>query len=981
MTLLRRFWPVVAVRARSQWPWAATLALPVVLTVVWFRFGNMVYFVDSFYPFSPLRNLFEFSASWASYNGLGTVNVTNFPLLPIVVFELVVRGLGAPAPLGQAVLFFAVLATGAAFMFLLVRDISFLAPRSAELAGVFAAGFYVLNPVFLELYWYLNFPGAAGVLAGLPAFAYFAERAARASAERRPIARPLLGIAVSSVVLSTSEVPYIGGAALVAGAILGWHLLRGGLSWPVLSRRASLVGTIVAVAFAANLFWIVPELLAIPYTTGVNAYGPSMDLGILTGNSAGASPLNVLTGRYFPISNGFAPWGSWYSQNAVLADLLPCIIVLVTFAPLLARRTGAGSIRYPGLLLVLAAVDLALVGLLMGSNPLSPASRTYLGLFYLNGTLQAFLRGPYLTFGAAYAFSSAALFGVGAATVVRWAARPMPRPTGRWAAVRPLVLRGRWRGVTVAVACAAVVLGYGWPFWTGAAVDQLTYPATPVVPPPLFAVSQYLSTHVGAGAAVVYPGTDGLTAGNWSRGYVGPSILEFSTGVPTYQYIYPPIGEVQGWELPMGFALPSLNSTLPVANLLRGLGAGYVVLDGSSGFYPITSWANLSNENWSLRHSPDIAPVAQIGPYSVFQVSDPVPRIYAPVNTERQTAALVPMESIARAYAMTAKNNTDLSQSGLFTSSATVSNITNSSFHVTAYWPSQAQRAKSGTGIHYPGWPEVVNAGALDIRTGETPLLFVNLTTQGNVTPIVAVAGTPVLQVFANDYPRTVQQFFSADTAEVATAASGSNWTFVFDLATTTGATRLRDGVLRHVLIELQPQGNYSGFLNATVQIALGAPTLLTPEFDPARSILVPDGLGGPGPDAIPGLVRPSLTFTETNAASYSVHATNATGRFIVVLTEGYDANWGFASASSEVHATHFEADGFANAWLVDSSRSTIGFNLSFALQVAVLPSAVISVASISLLFAASVSPQVRSVPRGLLVLLRRTRSRSRVGP
>lgn len=964
---------------QRRWPWAAALALPLLLAAVWFRFGNMVYFVDSFYPFSPLRNAFELSASWASYNGLGTVNVTNFPLLPVVVFELAVRGLGAPVPLAQAVLFFAVLATGAVFMFLFVRDVGFLAPRSAELAGLFAAGFYVLNPVFLELYWYLNFPGAAGVLAGLPAFAYFAERTARASAARRSIAPGLLGVAVASIVVSTSEVPYIGGAALVAIALLAWHLVHTGVPRPTLARRASVVGSIVATAVAANVFWILPELLAIPYTVGGSAYPPGRDLQILTGNSAAATPLNVLTGRYFPISNGWAAWAPLYAQNWVLADLLPCAIVLVSFAPFLLRRTGEGTLRYPGLLLVLAGTDLLLVGLLMGSNPLSPASRTYFGLYGLNGTLQAFLRGPYLSFGAAYAFSSSALFGVGGATVVRWAARPVPSSVGRWSPLRRWVPRGRWRGVAAAVACAAVVVGYGWPFWTGAVVYQLDYPATPVVPPALYTVSQYLAAHVGAGSAVVYPGTDGLTAANWSRGFVGPPILEFSSGVPTYQYLYPPLGEVQSWEIPMGFALPSLNTTLPFANLLRSLGADYVVLDGASGFYPITSWANLTNENWSLRHSPGITPAAQIGAYSVFGVSDPVPRIFAPIGTEHQTEALVPMESIARAYAATAQNNTDLSQSGLFTSSATITNITNTSFHVTSYWPSQAQRARSGTGIHYPGWPEVVNAAALQIRTGETPLLFVNLSTEGNLTPIVAVAGAPVLRVFENDYPATIQQFFSADTAEAGADPGGSNWTFVFDLATTTGATHLKDGILRHVMIELQPQGNYSGYLNATVQLSLGAPSLLTPGFDPSRTILVPDTVGGPGPEAIPRLIEPRLSYSESNAASYTVEASNATGQFVIVLDEGYDPNWGFTTSGAGARATHFEADGFANAWLVDSPSSDLTFTLSFALQAVVLPSAVISVGALGLLVAAAVAPAVGSAPRSLLARVRRRLRRDRV--
>ncbi|MCI4318996.1 MAG: hypothetical protein L3K23_02545 [Thermoplasmata archaeon] len=964
-------------RVRARWPEIFLALVPVAVIGAWFRQGNFVYFIDNYFPFNPPADLGQFGYAWSDYNGVGTLNVTNFPLIPLIlVVGLFHNVLLLPLWFSQALLYYSILGAGALFMFWLVRRISFVDGPTATFAGLSASLFYLFNPVFLDLYWYLNFPGAAGLFVGLPALLYFLVRGFQAARTDRLDRGAILGAGLASVFAATSEVPYIASAVLVAVPFLAYFLLSRSPSRVAARRRLAFLALSAAAIATLNLFWWLPELLVTSYASGPGSYSTGYDLAILTGNSALASPWSTLTLTYFPLSNSFALWHPLYSEAGLSSVLLPAAAAAIAFASALWVRSRPSPLRHGSLVLGLLAGWLFTAALLMGNNPSNPLRDVYLAAFNSSLLAQAFLRGPYLTWGAGMAVFSSVTFGVGAGGLALFLRRHVV-PSGRadlTLANVPTSASRRWRvrswtppaSVPMAFVVLALVAGEGWPYWSGATVRALDEPATPVFPPATYDLAGFLSANQGLNTSFVYPATNNLVADSWpGGGYVGPPFLGFMTGRPTIQYVGPPIGTRPNDVLSLAAALPPNNASGEYSRLYALIGVHYVVLDTYSVANPIASWANLSTTSWSLQHQSGLTRVGTIGGYQVYSTTARNPILYRAdqVLTGNQTVG--PGFVLGRNYSRSAANNTDESTAGFFTSSAAIVNASPRAFTITEYWPSLVEREQHGTGFHYPGWPEIVNSVPIDLRVGNFPYLTLDLNLSGNATPIVAFSSVPVLKVLPNDPDRTLQQFFSAPIVSSTHDTGPGQYRIVYDLASPATLAAIPDGVVRHILIQLQPGNGYAGYINGTVRLTAGSSTFALPTFHPVGTALIPDGVRS----SVRRLSASTVSFHRIDPTHFHVDVAGNNGSTLLVFLQEYDPHWTLTVSGGGVSAFHFVADDFANGWLLNSSRSEFSMELAFSLQGLVPASQVVSVGSLAALVAVVARPWRPGVVRRLRAL------------
>lgn len=929
----------LATRLRANLPVLGLIAVSGAIAGVWFSRGNFVFFIDNFFPFNPPRDIGLYSSAWSDYNGVGTINITNYPLLPIILVVWVFHdGLLLPLWASQAALFTLVMSVGASFMLLFVRELSFDEEPERTVAGLTAAVFYLFNPVFLDLYWYLNFPGAAGLFAGIPMMAYFALRGARAAQEGRTDPRALLGLAIGSVIASSSEVPYVVSGALIMLALYGALIVRTYRDRAGLRRTFKFSGVSALVLLGANAYWMVPELLITSYVSGPNAYSAAVDTSILTGNSALATFGNVVSLRYFPISNSFATWTAAYAAPTPTIAFAVAAMLALMFIGAISAWPRLRQLRYPGVILAFAGVFALLTVLLMGNNPSNPLAGLYLDVFNSSLVLQAFLRGPYLTWGNAYAFVVSVLAGVGTGSAVRYltrSKRPLPllsTPDLSWLhRFRP---RRVSSGVVIAVALAAA-LTLGWPFWTGAAVSELNQPATPVFPGATYDLANYLAASGTNGTDLVFPPSPSLVAENFSGGgYLGPPYLGSISGQPTIQYVGPPLGSDPDYLLPLASVLPSLNATTSYAHLFELLGVRHVVVDGYAVPNSYASWSDPTPMIDSLADQANISLAHTFGNYSVFDVAGANPRVYAADTTLPTSGTIEPAFSVNLNYSSSAANNTDESSMGYFTTSASVANASPSSFGIVEFWPNLYSREHNGTGFHYPGWPEVVNTAPLGIHVGDFPFLTVSIRiTTGSTQPIVSLASVPRLVVYPNDFDRTIRQFFSAPLVNSTFDAGNDTYRMTFDLASSQTLNHLPGGLLQHIMIQLQPGNGYAGYINGTVSLTFDRYSLTNPAFVPARSAVVPDNISREDAAPLATLSRPAVGFTEVDPSTYDVHLSELRGSTLLVLLQEFDPHWTLSSSDATLTASHFLVDGFANGWLIASHDPNVTLELRFSYE------------------------------------------------
>lgn len=929
---------------RSQWPLIILLLTTSLVIVNWFTRGNYVFFIDSYFPFAPSKNISQMFGAWTDYNGVGTLNVSSLPLVPYIFIIFVLNSVfQIPLQISEATVFVGVALLGTLGMYLLVQELSFIDAKLSRLAAFGAAIMYIASPVNLLLYWYLNFPGDAGIIAVAPLVTFFLLRGVRRSTTTSFDLSSLAAVGIMSLILGTATVPYVVSSAIIVALAVTTAVPR--LLKARRSRRLrsplTFVSLALATLFGVNAYWLVPDGSAIHYITGPNAYDSVTDLLDLQMNSRLASPFSVATLQYFPAFNQWANWAQAYQHSFELSVLLPTLVGGIIVLALLAPKRGRASLRDPTFILGLSVVYLVSVMLISGNNVNSPFANVYVTIFQSYVILAPFLRGPYLSFGPALAFCSAILFGVGLGVLSQWISRvigglsrqrpltPMARSS---VAAAPNDKRVVLYIVTTGLIGALIVSTYAAPFWNGAVVTDLKYPATPIIPESVFSVAGIINSASIGGPTIVFPASTGYTLENWSSPYLGPPVLPFSGG-SVLENVIPPLGAFTNYIVPMAFTLPTYNHSLRYGQILQLLGMKYAVVDNAAGFNQLTIPSNISAIKWTLNHTSAVSYWKEVGQYSIYKVGHAAARVYAPAFIESDNLSLGKRLNISSMYAVTASNTTDLSAQGLWTSTASICHFSNSSFDICAYWPNATVRNTRGTGFHYPGWAEVTNLAPLNVSVGQYPLIYIWVrTVSSQVNPQIWFSGSSKLREYTGNisqYNRTMSQFVLPSPIQVLSYSGGS--LFVYNLAGGSGTSELSNGVLNHVMIELQPVGNYSGSLNATVSIALGVPAFLDPGFNGSSSALVGNAYLAVAKEAVVS-PPPRLTYDEISPSTYIVHASGSTTQFVVVLEQTFDEGWQIQLPRGAT-AVHFVANDFANGWIVRSNVSVPEFTLTFGLQ------------------------------------------------
>ena len=963
-------------RCCSQWPLLILLFTFSIVVVNWFIRGNYILFIDSYFPFAPSKNITQMFGAWSDYNGVGTLNVSSLPIVPYIFTIFLLNSVfQIPLPISEEAVFVGIVLIGTLGMYCLVQEFSFADARLSRVAAFGAAAMYIASPVNLLLYWYLNFPGDAGIIAAAPAIIFFFLRGVRRSAAKGFDSTSLVAVGTLSLVLGTAAVPYVASSAVIIALALTTAIPK--LVKARRSRRLKdplvFVSLALATILGVNAYWLVPNGSAIHYVTGPNAYNSATDLLDLSLNSRLANLSSVATLQYFPAFNQWANWAQAYQHSLELSVLLPTLVGGIIVFALLAPKRGTASLRDPTFTLGLSVVYLALVILISGNNVHSPFANVYMAIFQNYLLLDPFLRGPYLSFGPAFALCTAILFGVGLGVLSQWMAsaigalprRYHPKPMIKGSVVSGHLNRGGVLSVaTIGVVGVLLVSMYSAPLLDGAAVTDLKYPATPIVPKAVSSVANLISSPSSGGPTIVFPESTGYTLENWTSPYLGPPILPFSGG-SVLENVIPPLGALTNYIVPMAFTLPTYNHSLEYGHILQLLGMKYAVVDNSAGFDRLTIRSNISEIKWTLNHTSAVRYWKEVGQYTIFQVDNAAPRVYAPSLVQSDNLSSGRRLNISSIYAASASNSTDLSAQGLWTSTATICQFASWSFNVCANWPNATVRNTRGTGFHYPGWAEVTNLAPLNVSLGQYPLAYIWVrTVSSQVNPQIWFSGSAELREYTGNisqYNRTMAQF--AEPSPVQTIPYSGGTLFVYNLAGGSGTSELIGGTLNHIMIELQPLGNYSGTLNASVSIALGAPAFLNPGFNGSSSALVGDAYLASAKAATVA-PPPRLAYVENSPSSYIVHVSGSATHFVVILEQTYDAGWQIQLPSGAT-AVHFVANDFANGWIVKSNAPVSKFTLTFGLQRFVTIGAAVSIAVFGgMLFAAIVQRRSRVTHR-----------------
>jgi hypothetical protein len=926
--------------ARTEWPGLLVSIGSGAAVLLWFARGNLVLFIDGFLPFYPIDNLGQLAGAWSDYNGIGTLNVTNIPLTPVIAtFAALSSGFGLPLNVVQGLIFGAVEVIAASFMYGFVRRCTFNDPTTARIAAVSAASFYAANPVFLVLYWYLNFPGSAGIFAAAPAIAYFLQRGLKRADSGSFDLVSLLALAVFSIIAAVSGVPYVlSSAIIVAVLIIALLPLSNVVSKAHRKLRLWFILAFGLVVALANAFWLLPEMASVGYVGALATYGPSAASADLAYNSSSASPFAIATYQYFPAWNHWGLWASIYTTSVVFDVLLPSLILGVIAAALLAAKTPNQAYSNSFFPLLCALVFVVLVFALSGSNVDSPFAPLYVGALQSNGVLASFLRGPYLTFGPAYAFVGSILFGSGTGVLARrgqsfLSKRNTPADSAVALSFAPPHRKMRAAVIAIPVVLIVVCSGiFAFPIWTGQTVSDLQYPATPVVPSSTYSTASFLRANLGESSAIVLPATTGYVLENWSNPYLGPPVLPYA-GASVLESVIPTLGSSPNFIIPMTFALPSYNSSPTYGHLLQLLGEKYALIDDDAGFNSLTLTSNMTAIRSTLAHADNVTFLQDNGGYTIYQVSNSSSRVMAAQRVVPDNLTADQQIDLSQEYADLANNSTDLSHLGLWSSTAQIAQSQTAGFNISAYWPSPSIRSTRGTGFHFPGWAEVTNLQPLNISVGRYPLVYVWVKPVSNqVVPVIWFSAVPTVREYIGNitaYDRTLNQFFLLSPIQTETEGNGT--LYIYNLATQGGVSTLVGGLLNHVMIELQPVGSYYGSLNASVRIGIGSPPFLDTDFNPTTTAIVSQSAYNLAQEAV-NEAAPQVSFKEIDPSDYVVSVAGAHHQFVLIFLQTYDGHWQLSLPTGD-SAMHFIAQDFANGWVVNVTQSSLSITLSFALE------------------------------------------------
>ncbi len=911
---------------RVHWTLLALWGLTILSIISWFHGRQIIVYIDDFPMIGGLSFYKSSVYAWSNLYGLGTINVTNFPLDPIFAYEAITNSL-FHIPIGdiERIMFLAIGLTGETGIYFVLYSFGFKNLIASRVSSISAAIVYFFNPVFLDLYWYLNFPGVGFVFAFMP-WAIYSILRTFANIRQGKSAQKWIFVTIMFITAtSTSEIPYI---ISVYFLVLMFFIIYVILFRGLIRRALTTFLEILGGSISLNAWWLVPEVFVTKYAVGVTGYSTNSDLIDLSANSAKATFYNIFSLRYFIISNSFGKFVVLYSKSVLFSIVLPLTFIIsitVAFIMIFLKKKWLK----PVLPITMIVSFLFLTFLLMGNNSENPLSSIISVIFVKFFWTQPILRGPYLSFGAAFAFVYSVLFGLTAgflANLLRFLNIPksenFPKTTiQKSTATRKII------SAIIVIVIVMVPVSYSFEIADGSNVNDLLYPASTNIPPSFYNLTSFLQAHPN-NLTVVLPGGDNLVYENWSNGYLGPQLLQYTGSTPVFQDSLPTLGSSDSLVNSILGFLPSYQTNLDYSNILRATGAKYVIVDQSEKISQYTLPFNLTHIDQTLSSAENLSFVKSFGQYNLYEVKNTEPIVDSFTKWLNCNNSTTYTLNLSEKMGLLSSFRTD--NSSIWQSDISISNISNNSFNVTGYY------YKNGaTGDGYPGWPEVTNLYPLNLSIGNYPIISISVRTSNNLTPIVSFSGKKMISVNATNYVATIAQFNGAQLLSSMYNPINGVTNFVYFLGSYQELESRNQEFLNHIMIELQPNSGYVGYTNATISISAGYPDLLSRSFDPSTMSLLPNNIVSQYHDILSNLSSNKVTYNMVSPDNFRVYSSSLQMKnyYLIALLQTYSPGWEISNSSSMHVLAHFPIDGVLNGWLISGLGSNLSFKITFALQ------------------------------------------------
>lgn len=545
----------------------ALLMITALNVFFWFPSGAPIGWGDAglvMYGANPGTLLHVAMSPWNGLSQLGVRSAASMTLLPLAAYFDVAHHLGLSAAVAEGLYFFAIQSAGMLAMFAVTKRVG--RGKISAYGAAMAALFYNFVPLTFENYWMI---GNSSVI--LIALAPLAILVALRVREHGLIRGCIELIAVEYFCFAAFQDPAYFLPVLVLTAMVA--LLASDRGSEAIGRNVGRLVTVAVAGVAAAAWYVIPDLFQLNsfFHQAIAEASPATYLAAADQNVSLRALVELRAFRTGSpaFASYWAPaWRLNYGSSLFqLVGLVLFSVILIAFVVAVRRRDWHVA--------ALAVAGVAGLFLCLGGNP--PIGALYMWLFKHVPYFTAF-RDPTNKWTPWILLPWGLVFGYG----VTWLFQLADRRTGPSTckrATKPVVQ------AVLGVMLAALVLGYGFPMFSGGPGDPRISSQSFVLKrgiraPASFAQARgFLQRQPGWFRVLVVPlSLNGYRWFKWPRGYDGPDLSWLQFGVPSLSSPYaPPI-----WD--GGRFLFSL-ATLSPADVIRvaeGLGCRYVLAEGDA---------------------------------------------------------------------------------------------------------------------------------------------------------------------------------------------------------------------------------------------------------------------------------------------------------------------------------------------------------------------------------------------------------------
>lgn len=916
-----------------HWPLIILWVITFVSIYEWYGKGNLIGFIDNFPLLGGLPFLKNSSFAWSNLFGFGSINITNYPQLPIYIYDAIVNTvIGLSPGIAQRIIYVTISIIAETGMYFLVFLISYKDMGLSRVAAITSSTFYFFNPVFLDLYWYFNFPGAVFVFAFLPLVLLFTIKSLNCARSNLRYFRFLLFAIFFITLTSISEVPYIFSVYIMLLITFFWFLIKYRRFALRIVRTFSitLIGSI-----SLNAWWLFPLLLLTrPGISSIIGYNYNSNIIDLNINSHSATILNVLGLSYFPLSNGYAKWSSMYSTNILFSLIMPLFFVcmfLISYFIIFSKFKSILKVESSPFFISLPVF----LFLLMGDNNQNPFSSLILYVFNHFFWLQAVLRGAYLSFGVAFGLSTSILFGISVAFVSRIISAKAKKQTrlldfspsdGRVNRFRNILKKSNKANAVAVVfilLSLSVIVGFSNEILTGANTNDLNLPATTFLPESYQGLSQLLQTFSQDNLTVVLPGSDGLIYENWPEPYFGSQILQFSSGSPVFQNVVASADSPDSLMYSLIGILPSYGTNLSYSNLLRAISAKYLIVDDYSKNQSYVFPFDFTNINRTVASQSGLSYYSKLNSYRIYSVNSPNKLVSSYSKWISANASITFDYNLSGEMGYLSSFNNTETFNGF--NQMTVTNITNKSFSISL--PNDLNNTESRLS-------GVINGRPLSLKIGQFPFIRINITTTGKVSPFFFLSSNNNVNSNLTAVAETNPQYVGAQLVSSSYNSTSGTTSDVFYLANLSGLYN-SNYFLNYIGIILKPATNFDSNSNATISISAGIPDIMSNWFDPTVSAIIPSDVISKNILYLDNLFKESISFERINPVLYKVFLKPQRNEnyALISLAQTFSSEWILRQSNNIKVLSHFPIDGILNGWLIAISPGATSFTIIYSLQ------------------------------------------------